>query len=292
MEKTILYRKLCHSTGESFSISHNTPFTMPLHSHEEYELIYIISGTGKEYIGDTVTDYYPGELTLIGSNVPHLHLCNSCTEKNKPKSSCHLLQFPISVFPSHISDIQEMHSINTLLQESMCGIRFHSKETIKKTVRILNRFNHAQGTERIIMLYKILDLLSKCNDRKTVSPIRCNIDIQQCNDPVERIYRYLQTNFKESIELEKVSSYIGQTSTSVCRLFKQKTGKTVFTVLNEIRIGHACRLLSATNLTNAQIAYECGFNNISYFNKVFKSITLMTPKEYKHNLMINPENLQ
>ncbi len=67
-----------------------------------------------------------------------------------------------------------------------------------------------------------------------------------------------------------------------------KTGKTIITVLNEIKIEYACKLLTVSHLSNAQIAYECGFNNISYFNKVFKSITKQTPTEYKHNLTYTP----
>lgn len=64
---------------------------MPLHAHEEYELIYFVSGNGKEYIGDMVLDYNSGDLTLIGRNVPHFHLCNSYICNDKIRSSCRIL---------------------------------------------------------------------------------------------------------------------------------------------------------------------------------------------------------
>lgn len=288
MAISILYRKICHKTGESFTFEQDTPFTMPLHSHEDYELIYIISGTGKEYIGDTVIDYEPGVMTLIGSNVPHLHLCDSCTGMSNNKSSCHLLQFPLKILPLQIDEIQELNNINLMLQESAAGIRFKSKETVYKTLSILSKFNKAQGTERIILLYKILDILSKCPEKNRISPIKYQTESININDPIERIYAYLKKNFRKEIDLNKVSTHIGQNPSSVCRLFKQKTGKTIFTILNEIRIEYASKLLAISNLTNAQIAYECGFNNISYFNKVFKLLTGQTPTAYKNNLQSHP----
>lgn len=293
MRKSILYRKIYHKTGESFSYDHNSPFTMPLHAHEEYELIYIISGNGKEYIADAVMDYHPGDLTLIGRNVAHLHLCNSCMNKSKIKSSCHILQFPISIFPSNLSDIQEFYNIKQLLEDSLYGIRFQHKETTHKIQKMLCNLNQAKSTERIIILYKILDLLSKSSYKKMASPAN-NYQSYTLhpNDPIEKGYAYIRSHFNKSITLNDISSSIGQTPTSTCRLFKLKTGKTLFTILNEIRIEHACRLLAVSNLSNTEIAYACGFNNLSYFNKVFKTITRQTPTEYRQNLMYHFHNPQ
>lgn len=288
METSILYRKILHKTGESFSYNPHYPFNMPLHLHEEYELIYIISGSGKEYIGDTVIDYNPGDLTLIGKNVPHLHLCNSHINNSEIKSTCQLLQFPADIFPTKLSNIPELYNVHTLLSNSSLGIRFNSKETVTKIIRILNRFNQSEGVERIIKLYSILDILSKCTNIQTISSKNMQSQILHTNDPIEKIYTYLHIHFKEAMELKKLSSYIGLNPTSICRLFKMKTGKTIITVLNEIKIEYACKLLTVSHLSNAQIAYECGFNNISYFNKVFKSITKQTPTEYKHNLTYTP----
>lgn len=290
MSASVLYNKICHKSGESFSYRHNSPFTMPLHSHDEYELIYIISGTGKEYIGDAVLDYEPGNLTLIGRNVPHLHLCNSYINNGNTNSSCHILQFPANVLPFNLSDIHEFYNIYLLLKDSMSGIRFNSEDTVFKVLRILKRFNSAQGVDRIVLLYKVLDILSKCTDRKIISsagyPLQTVLHI---DDPIEKIYAYIRSNYKSPVGLNDISSYIGQTPTSLCRLFKSRTGKTIFSVLNEIRIEHACRLLTVSNMSNAQIAYECGFNNLSYFNRVFKSVTGQTPTDYKNSLMYSSD---
>ena len=134
-----------------------------------------------------------------------------------------------------------------------------------------------------------LDMLSKCNERRVVSSsdfllTACNNSV---HDPINRIYTYLKSNFRESINLKSIASYVGQNPSSLCRFFKQHTGKTLFTVLNEIRIAYACSLLLYSDLNNSQIAYEAGYNNLSYFNKTFKLILHQTPTEYRNNLKLH-----
>lgn len=290
MKTSILYRKITYKVGESFCYNHNIPFTMPLHAHEEYELIYFVSGNGKEYIGDMVLDYNSGDLTLIGRNVPHFHLCNSYICNDKMRSSCRILQFPISLFPANLSSTPELSRIAFLLEDSLLGIRFDSKEKINQVLELLDCFECVKGVERVILLYRVLEVLSECSYRRIASSLHSDLSALCINEPIEKIYAYLRTNFNKPIELNKVAAYVGRTTTSVCRFFKKKTGKTIFSVLNEIRIEHACRLLSVSDLSSGQIAYECGFNNLSYFNRVFRMITQHTPSEYRRNLTVKPED--
>lgn len=290
--ESILHRKIYPKIGESFCCYHDMPFTMPLHVHEEYELIYITSGTGKEYIGDTVMNYIPGSLTLIGKNIPHLHLCNSCIKNDVIKSTCHILQFSEKIFPANLSEIQELNNIYSLLKASEAGIRFNSKKTISNVLEILDELNFAQGTERIILLYRTLDILSKSYNKKVFSTNHSQLHVLNTKDSIEKIYAYLHSKYNQPIDLNEIATHTGYTPTSLCRFFKVKTGKTIFNVLNKIRIEHACKLLTSSYLTHAQIAYDCGFNNLSYFNKVFKSITQQTPTEYKYNMRFRFNNFK
>lgn len=291
MTTPILYRRILHNVEQSFSYVENTPFTQPLHYHEEYELIYITSGSGKEFIGDAVSEYKPGYMAFIGSNIPHLHLCNSVINHSEEKSVCEILQFPSSIFPSNIDEIKEYSIIYSLLKESSYGIKFHSAMTIKRVLKIMQGINQQRGIERIISLYRILDILGKSKHRELVSSLSFQSPIAgySVNEPVSKVYAYLRNNFNQPVTLKSIADYVNQDPASLCRCFKQKTDKTIFEYLNEIRIEHACKLLLHSNLTNSQIAYEVGFNNISYFNKVFKSITHGTPSQYKSDVSITPE---
>ena len=289
MTKNILHRKIIHEVDQSYSYSTDTPFTMPLHCHAESELIYILSGKGQAFIGDSVKNYDAGDLILIGNNTPHLHLCDSIIDKSiKQKSICEILHFPNNIFPINLSEIQEYSFVNLVLGQSLHGVKFNSQETISLVLKIMKTINKKQGIDRIIALFKILDLLGKSNDITLISPTpHCsNITNQKNNEPINKVFTYLTANFKEEITLNTVADYVKLNPASLCRYFKQITGKTLFEYLNSIRIEHACRLMSHSNLTISQIAYEVGFNNLSHFNKRFKLVTNQTPTEYKRHIAI------
>lgn len=285
----ITYRTIVHDARQSFSHNEDIPFNQPFHCHEEYELIYIVSGKGKEYIGDSMNEYQANDLMLIGSNTPHLHLCNPTTDKNDKGQRCDILYFPESIFPTNMDNIEEYATIHSLLKESTYGIKFQSKSTIEKVHRAMKSLNNKKGIERIISLYRILDILSTCEKKINISSLGGQIPTHHNshNDPISHIYTYLKNNFRNVISLQSIADYTKQNTSSLCRLFKSKTGKTIFYVLNEIRIKHACKLLRHSNLTTAQIAYEVGFNNLSHFNKTFKSFMHQTPTEYKNALQTN-----
>ncbi len=287
MNENILHRKIIHDIDYSYSYSMNTPFTMPLHCHKEYELIYIASGQGQEFVGDSVKRYATGDLVLIGSNVPHLHLCDSVVNQSiKDRSICNILHFSSRIFPDNLTDIQEYSFVNLVLKQSLNGIKFNSSRLVTTVYKIMRTINNKQGIDRIITLIKILDLLGKSNDTTLVSSVAHHPKtvLHNSNEAIDKIFTYLISNFKQQITLSDIANYVKFNPASLCRYFKHITGKTIFDCLNDIRIEHACRLLTHSNLTISQIAYEVGFNNLSHFNKRFKSVTKQTPTEYKKNI--------
>ena len=287
MSQNILHRKIIHEIDTSYSYSTNTPFTMPLHYHEEYELIYITSGQGQEFIGDSVKKYTIGDLVLIGSNVPHLHLCDSITGKSiEQKSICDILHFTSSIFPDNLASIQEYSFVKLVLEQGLHGVKFNSSKVVKTVLKMMKTINNKRGIERLITLLKILDLLGKSNDTTLISSITHSgtATMQPTNEPIDKIFTYIISNFRKAITLNDVANYTKFNPASLCRYFKKITGKTIFDYLNEIRVEYACKLLSHSNLTISQIAYEVGFNNLSHFNKRFKSITQQTPTEYKKHI--------
>lgn len=287
MKTKVLYKKIVHPAEQSFSYSANTQLTMPLHSHDDYELIYIAQGHGWEFISDSVKTYSPGDLVLIGSNVPHLHLCNSvANHTTREQTLCELLQFPSSLFPRQMDTIQEYAPICNLLHRSQQGIRFTSSEVVKKTLRMMRSINRQQGIGRITSLLNILDLLGKTQETMTVSATESDL---HTNNPapqevVFRVCNYINNHFKQNISLHELAKLANMTPASLCRYFKRKTNMTLFQYLNDRRIKHACKLLAGSSLNISQIAYESGFNNLSHFNKHFKLITQQTPTLYRERL--------
>ena len=247
MSKNILHRKIIYEVDQSYSYSTDAPFTMPLHFHEEYELIYIISGHGQEFIGDSVKGYVAGDLILIGSNVPHLHLCDSIIDKSiEQKSICDILHFPRNVFPCNLSDTQEYSFVNLVLERSLNGIKFNSSKVVTTVLKMMKTINKKHGIERIITLLKILDLLGRSNDVTLISSVTHSSKVipKSNNEPIDRVFTYLINNFKTEVTLNAVANYVKLNPASLCRYFKQVTGKKLFDCLNDIRIEQACKLLS------------------------------------------------
>lgn len=289
----ILYRKIIHGTGHSFSYF-RMPFVFPLHTHGDYELIFMREGSGLQFVGNSVRRYKKGDLVLIGSDVPHLHLCDSVRNGiHENIGSCEILQFPADIFPERMGDIPEYSHIYSLLRKSRQGVFFTSDEIVGKAVRMMRKMENKNGIERITSLLVMLELLGMTDEYGVVSASDTADAVDSVIgrnktglDPVELVCRYLSADFSKKMSLERIAERAGMNPSSLCRCFKRKTGKTIFEYLTEIRVEQACRLLRTTDRTVSQIAYDVGFGNISHFNKSFRGVTRQTPSEYRRNILL------
>lgn len=279
----VLERKIIHDSFSSFSHISYSQFVLPRHRHPEFEIMIFTKGTGKQFVGDSIASYQPGDLALIGSNIPHLHLCDSVLNGGVATSSGEALQFPISIFPSEMESIPDYTEINDLLMRSQHGIRFYNALLWNEIYAMVMDVDKLAGIDRIILLYQILDKLSKTPDFKLLSesPYK-SIDYKfSSQEPVDRVYSYLFSHFRENITLQQVASFVNLNPAALCRYFKRSTDKSIFRCLAEVRVGHACKLLAYSSLPVSQIAYESGYNNLSHFNRQFKEITKLAPDEYR-----------
>ena len=199
---------------------------------------------------------------------------------------CNILHFPRNIFPSNLADTQEYTYVELVLERSLKGVKFRSRGVIESALRIMNSINKMHGIDRVVGLLKLLDILGRSNDITSISTIPHSPEsiFTNLNEPINRVFTYLINNFKQDITLSLVANYVKLNPSSLCRYFKQMTGKTLFACLNEIRIEHACRLLTQSQLTISQVAYEVGFNNLSHFNKQFKGVTNQTPTEFRKHI--------
>lgn len=290
----ILERKIIHERTTLCSHIPYPQFVLPRHKHIEYEIMLFTSGSGKQFVGEGVLDYQQGDIALIGSNVPHLHLCNA---KLNPAmsfepSAGEALQFHPKMFPSELEGVPDYQFIYQLLQKSQYGIRLYDKELFEELRQRFQEIDRYEYTHRIIGLFRILELLSTCKSTKLMSATAyssTNFAVE-ANEPVSKIYTYLFNHYKEKITLREIADYVKQNPSALCRYFRQRTDKSIFQCLAEIRVEHACKLLSYSNLSVSQIAYESGYGNVPYFIKQFESITRQTPKEYRISLLQGSEN--
>lgn len=285
----ILERKIIHERTTLCSRIVYPNFVLPRHKHAEYEIMLFTHGNGKQFVGEGVRNYKEGDVVMIGSNVPHLHLCNAKLNPDAglEKSSGIALQFHPTIFPLSIDKLPDYLPIYELLQKSQYGIHFLDKNLYEELLQQFEELEKVEHTVRLIHLFQILERLCQCKKTNILSDIAYNSSnlLKETNEPVNRVYTYLFNHFKDKISLKEIADYVKQNPSALCRYFKQRTDKSIFQCLAEIRIEHACKLLAYSNLTVAQIAYESGYNFVPHFITQFEKITKRTPSEYR--LQIN-----
>ena len=285
----ILERKIVHDMATVCSHISYPRFVLPLHKHVEYEIMLFTQGSGKQFVGEGVSDYKAGDMALIGSNVPHLHLCHTkldATSASNPEekaSAGEAIQFRPDIFPGQMEGIPDYHLIHDLLQKSQYGIRFYDEGLFDEMLEMVREFDSSGYTSRIVCLLRMLEKLHDCQHFRLLSDTAYNQAnlIPDVKEPVNKVYAYLYNHFKEKVTLGEIAEFVNQNPAVLCRYFKQRTDRSIFQCLAEIRIEHACKLLTYSKMNVSQIAYESGYNSVTHFVAQFEKITKRTPSEYR-----------
>ena len=282
-DKSIFFR-LPKTGKEGFIVENETRPHMydKLHYHPEIQLIYILEGTGDLFAGDSFVSYKPGDLFLIGPNQSHVF-------KSDPdyfEEAQHLECETISIFFHQKSlgegffSIEETSEIRTLIERSKRGIQFNSHIAESVGERILELLELG-GFDRLLSILSILNDLSSSEDFEYLASISHQIPTSdQKNQKVNKVINYIIDNFHKDIKLEDVAKVANYSQAAFCHFFKQHTQKTFVQFLIELRVSNACKMLRNSDFNISQICYECGFNNVSNFNRQFKKITGLCPSDY------------
>lgn len=253
------------------------------HFHPEFQISFIIKGIGTRFVGDHVQPFENGDLAFTGPNLPHLWRSDASyfEENSKLTTRGLVIYFDNELLSKTLLNKEEFYKINKLVKNSFRGIDFYG-ETQKKVGKLLLKITQYKGFQRIMKLLEIIDLLANSEEYNLLSsPGYTNSFKGDDAEKMRIVYEYVMTNFKTKIGLEEIASILNMTTTSFCRYFKPRANKTFTRFVNDIRIGHARKLLLEDNFNISQISYECGFNTLSNFNKQFKSVAKMRPHEYR-----------
>ncbi len=258
-----------------------TEFDFPLHYHEELELNLIINAKGaKRMIGDHMEEIDDMELVLVGSNLPHVWKTHKCKSKDIHEVT---IQFHKDLFDEKMLRRNQLHFIRDMFDKSKRGILF-SKATAKQLSSRLRELSNKQGFDSVLELMSILHDLSISRNMRLLSDASfSNVQQSYSSRRVEKVMEYMNSNFDKQVLLADAARISNMTEVSFSRFFKSHTGISFIDSLLEIRLGHASRLLIDTNQPVSEVAYNCGFNNISNFNRLFKKKKGCTPKEFKEN---------
>ena len=258
-------------------------FSFPWHIHNEFEIIYVEESTGERFVADSVEDFSPFDLTLVGPNVPHC--MKSAPEYNQGKTLLRvkgvIIQFEEPFMSHAINNYADLSHIKELLEKSQQGIHFPYPQN-KEIITCIKQLPDCNGTMRIINLLHLLDLMAKFENKRSLGSLLFCQSLSLKMDPrMKKVISYLMNNYKKDIDLNEISSLVAMNTSSFCRYFKEKSGKTFTKYVLDLRIGYACKLLVSNQLDITQISLECGFNTITHFNRIFKRNTGLTPTDYK-----------
>jgi len=255
-------------------LNENIPFW---HFHPEIELVYVNKGKGKRHIGNHISYFNNSQLVLIGSNLPHVGYIDRLTTNGSET----LIQFKPDFLGESFFNIPEMGKIKNLFERAKKGIRFNIK--IKETIGPkIEGLVHLEGVDRIISFLEILNDLAITEDYTLLNANGFAFEtLPQNSTKIDLVFKHINENFNEHISLEEISDLASMTIPAFCRFFKKTTGKTFTKLVNEYRVVHATKLLSESQTSITDICYECGFNNFSHFNKLFKEFTGKSASKYK-----------
>lgn len=260
------------------------PYFYPhLHRHEEIQLTWIQQGEGTLVAENNMYTFRGGEIYLLGVNLPHVFKSDpsyfSPTSRKKVRTLN--IFFNTKGQLDSFFDLPEIKNVKTFLQNQQAGFQIppdHAEEISRKMLRI----QHSSGVDQLVHFIEILKLLSSFQELKPLSARSRPVSYSEHEGiRIGAIYNYIMNNYDKQLTLEDVARQGHMTPQAFCRYFKKHTLHTFVGFLNEVRINEACKKLTDGGYDSiATVAYNCGFNSITNFNRVFKTITGQSPTEY------------
>lgn len=260
---------------------HKTEFTYPLHQHREYEINFIEHAAGaKRIVGDSIEDIGDYDLVLIGSeDLVHVWEQGSADSKDIREIT---IQFTADLFDSEWLSKNQFAKIADMLRRAEHGLCF-PLSTIMKIYPLLDTLS--KESEHFVQFLKFMFLLHKLSESDDARMLASSSFANATRNPesrrVKKVKQYINDHYAEQLNLTELADMVGMTPTAFSRFFRLRSGRTLSDYITDIRLGVASRLLVDTTKNISEICYECGFNNLSNFNRTFRAKRGSSPREFR-----------
>ncbi|HEX4139345.1 MAG TPA: AraC family transcriptional regulator [Candidatus Methylacidiphilales bacterium] len=277
-----ILEKVSYGRGHSFVLfdyGRNRAFDCPFHYHPEIELTLIVESAGHRYVGDHIGRFTPGDLVLMGPNLPHSYVSDERTRFARSV----VLQFLPACLGAGFFQLGEMRSIHALLERSRVGLAFHGA-TRERAARALMQLVAIEGTARLVGFLELLQQLAGSREyRRLASPTYAPSLALYQGERINRVCELISRKFRENVTQAEASRVAKMSGPSFSRFFRRATNRTFRAFLNEVRVGHASRLLLESDQSVAEICYDSGFGNLSNFNRQFLKLRKISPRDYRRH---------
>jgi len=266
--------------GSSFRLLHTKTtaekFPWQYHYHPEYEIVCVLNGDGTRHVGNHFSTYENGDLVLMGPNLPHSGFGLNAHGMHEEI----VVQIKDDVFKESILTRPEMNDISLLLEKAKYGLHFYGNTKVKVTNKF-KKLIKLSAFEKYLEFLSALYIMATSHEYELLNP---NVDISSLlkknNSRLQNIFTYVEQHYNEEVNIKKVAAIANLSVPSFCNYFRKLMNCTFTDFINQYRIQRACTFMQDEK-SITEISYDCGFNNVAYFNKVFKNIMKKTPTEFK-----------
>ncbi len=246
------------------------------HFHPEIELVYVEADKGIRHIGEHISTYEGCDLALIGSYIPHLNFDYGV----KATVETVVIQFPETYFEAGLARIPELQKVVDLMERAKTGIAFTGETKRIAGVR-LKKLQYMDRFHQFMELMSIFQFLAVSDEYEDleVRPISSQTILKQ-QERMHRIHQFVEMNFQKPIDTQQIADEVNLTLPAFCRYFKKATKLTYTDFVNQYRVQYAKKLLiQDKNVT--ETCFECGFESLSYFNRIFKKFAGVSPSAFR-----------
>jgi AraC-like DNA-binding protein len=261
--------------GTTFTcfIRRESAFDFAWHYHREYELTLITVGEGTRYVGTTVEHYRPGDLVLLGPDLPHTY----ASEPGEELAEAVVAQFRHDFLGQEFFALPQFHRLDGLLARSARGLRFGHDAR-----ELVAGLPHLDAPARTVALLDVLCRLAADDTATSITaPGYAAAPGTVVRDRVDAVCRYLQQAHTEPVSQTEVAALAHMSPTSFSRFFRQTMGRTVTDYVNQLRVETACSLLTSTTLPVTEVAARSGYRNLANFNRRFRELKGLRPTDYR-----------
>jgi AraC-like DNA-binding protein len=275
-----MFEKVVPPPGRSLAwdIFDLAAFPYRWHFHPEFELTLITAGRGRRFVGDSIETFEPGDLVLLGPHLPHTW--HSVPARGL-RSAAVVVRFGPDLLGTGFLDRAECVRLRRLMAAAGRGLVFSGNAAGEVADRMAG-LAAAPALERLLALPALLDQLAERAKQRSLSSLEWDAappsrDARR----IDRACRHIMQHFTEPLSLAAVAAVVKLSPAGFSRFFRRMTGRTFVSWLTEVRIGHACRLLTQTDQPVLEIAIDSGFGNLSNFNRAFRRLRGCTPRDWR-----------
>jgi AraC-like DNA-binding protein len=253
------------------------------HYHPEYEICLTLNSQGIRYVGDNIAPYSQADLVIVGPNLPHTW--HSKENSDVSKQIVYVAQIPLKWIHNVIDENIELNALTKMLKLSHRGIEFSHKSAVT-AIEIFEKMQKASPLSRYVLLIQLLALMCQDKHTKLLSSNQYNYGSKEGSetDKLDKVIKYIQQHYTNQIYADDLAELAHMSTNHFHRFFKKRTERTLTEFINQLKIGQACKLLISSNSPISVISDQCGFNNISNFNRRFLKMKGHTPSQFRNSI--------